>query len=187
MITPLRTSYHRPGNISYNTINVRRLNIIASRYLEKPVEIRRGHSDLVVECKFHASRDASFGSPSEAFCFGVVTYTKPLALSTCSSVPSEFNLENAFEFHLTEYTDVDTKRKRRRKRRADEDQISRRFWARQIMNATRGGRTVDEEVQAVARAIVNNVAGTIADATNSAIYTGNQVRGKSFYTRTTKL
>jgi hypothetical protein len=91
--------------------------------LDSDISIRRGDSDIVVECEFDKTDSvaAKFGNPSSAFCFGVLTSSPPLTLSLCSSVPSEFNLENAFEFSLDQYTDLEGQKSGKKKRKKREE------------------------------------------------------------------
>ena len=66
-----------------------------------------------------------------------------------------------------------------RSKRSIEDEIMLDFDSRAIFNATHGGTTVREELDAVAAVIGSDATGSIAHAANAVLVDGNQVMDNS--------
>ncbi len=90
-------------------------------------------SDVVVECSFHADSlrygDAYERADSE-FCFGTLTLSKPMALSTCTSVPTEEGLARAMKTDFVPYRDGTGSADGRRKRQAPA--VLDKFYEREV-------------------------------------------------------
>ncbi len=85
----------------------------------------------MTECVYDSPSELEWGGLEDedrwpAFCFGVVSVSPPLSLSTCTSVPAETSLEVVFDLTLPTKRDrsdelgdeEEEKRRRRRKRGA---------------------------------------------------------------------
>ncbi len=80
--------------------------------LEEP-RLDLGAADVVVRCAFDgAEGTGGFELTIGEFCFGVLTYSPPMLLSTCTSVPTEFTLELALHMDLEDIRDAQNRKKR---------------------------------------------------------------------------
>ncbi len=100
------------------------------------VSLELAITDVVVECTYASdhllSGDVANEERSE-FCFGTLTLSPPLALSTCTSVPTEEDLALAMDTELSDYLDVDEKkRKRRRRKKRQSKAILDGFYERSV-------------------------------------------------------
>ena len=92
-----------------------------SRFFAKEKSLDRAVGDIIAECTFDTSAEED---PIEGglghdrgFCFAVVTYEPPMALSECTSTPSELTIEAAYGFELDYVEDPDEREEERRRRR----------------------------------------------------------------------
>jgi hypothetical protein len=91
-----------------------------TRLLNKPLELKLKEEQLVVECQYDNRKskalEGGMGEEKE-LCFGVVTYSPPIDVVACTSLPSESTLESAFDLKLRSIEDIGSAKKRRRRRR----------------------------------------------------------------------
>ena len=138
-----------------------------ARHFDSAVGIKLFKSDIVTECVYNYDNDepleGGITDKELEYCFGVLTYYPPMPLAKCQSIPTEINLEVAYEFTLQNYNDDLERKRRRRKRQSDSlvlDFFDRRLddgrkvrpvlfdWAESIDNGDKDSKVINDKVLA---------------------------------------
>eukprot|EP00095_Tigriopus_kingsejongensis_P008634 maker-scaffold426_size175065-snap-gene-0.33 protein:Tk08634 transcript:maker-scaffold426_size175065-snap-gene-0.33-mRNA-1 annotation:"moxd1-like protein 2" len=79
------------------------------RALQSEAKMVLGRADISTECGFQISGtgpgEGGMG-PTLFHCFGILTYSPPYPLASCTSVPTEFSLQAALGFKLKRFNDL---------------------------------------------------------------------------------
>ena len=145
------TMYDSDGNEKYLLLvgdSPQLADFNPTRWVEHAeLDLELGRTDIITHCVFDQENSSPrFSDLTTDFCFGVITYEGEMPLSTCTSVPTEINLELAFGFNLDGIIDGSDQvtERRRRKRHLMQNLLRRKrqsatvlqdFWDRELKDS----------------------------------------------------